>query len=151
MGNFNKYFHSIEISDFHKKNNLHGSINFVATLTAITLILYATTVLENIFLHILFFVVIGALQHRLSIFLHECLHFTLFKNRKLNIIVGKVSSYLIFLSWSYRKIHLNHHNYLGHDEDPDAENYIHYPSDFKFFFLRFHMKLVRISSNFAVF
>ena len=50
MGNFYKYFHGIEISDFHKKTNLHGFINFVATLTAITLILYATTVQENILL-----------------------------------------------------------------------------------------------------
>ena len=133
MGNFNKYFHSIEISDFHKKNNLHGFINFGATLTAITLVLYATTVLENIFLHILFFVVIGALQHRLSIFLHECLHFSLFKNKTLNINVGKVSAYLIFFNWGYRKIHLKHHMHLGLDDDPDAENYIHYPSGIKFF------------------
>ena len=133
MGNFYKHFHSIEISDFHKKTNLHGFINFVATLTAIALILYATTVLENILLHILFFIVIGALQHRLSIFLHECLHFSLFKNKTLNIFVGKVSAYLIFFNWGYRKIHLKHHMHLGQDDDPDAENYIHYPSGFKFF------------------
>ena len=88
MGNFYKYFHGIEISDFHKKTNLHGFINFVATLTAIILILYATTVQENILLKILFFIVIGALQHRLSIFLHECLHFSLFKNKTLNTLVG---------------------------------------------------------------
>ncbi|MDB3959073.1 fatty acid desaturase, partial [Opitutales bacterium] len=133
MGNFYKYFHGIEISDFHKKTNLHGFINFVATLTAIILILYATTVQENILLKILFFIVIGALQHRLSIFLHECLHFSLFKNKTLNTLVGKVSAYLIFFNWEYRKIHLKHHMHLGHDEDPDAENYIHYPSGIKFF------------------
>ena len=133
MENFNKHFHSIKISDFHKKTNLHGFINFVATLTAITLIFYATTVLENILLHILFFISIGALQHRLSIFLHECLHFSLFKNKTLNIIVGKISAYLIFFNWGYRKIHLRHHMHLGHDEDPDAKNYIYYPRGGNFF------------------
>ena len=133
MGNFNKHFHSIKISDFHKKNNLYGFINFIATLTVIALILYATKVLENSLLHILFFIVIGTLQHRLSIFLHECLHFSLFKNKTLNIFVGKVSAYLIFFNWGYRKIHLKHHMHLGQDDDPDAENYIYYPNGLKFF------------------
>jgi fatty acid desaturase len=133
MSNFYKHFHDIKISDFHNKTNSHGLINFFVTLTAIIFILYTAKSLENILSYSLFFIIIGALQHRLSIFLHECLHFSLFRNRILNIVVGKISAYLIFFKWEYRKIHLKHHMHLGHDNDPDAENYIHYPSGFKFF------------------
>ena len=133
MSNFHKHFNDLKLSDYHTKTNSHGIINFFVTISIIFLILCELRFHDDILLKILFFITIGGLQHRLSIFLHECLHFSLFKNKTLNTLVGKVSAYLIFFKWGYRKIHLKHHMHLGHHNDPDAENYIHYPSGLKFF------------------
>ena len=87
---------------------------------------------QSISLYFISFIVIGALQHRLSIFLHEALHFTLFRNEKLNRFVGSLSAYMIFFKWSYRKIHLKHHKHLGNVHDPDLINYVNYPSGWNF-------------------
>jgi fatty acid desaturase len=133
VNNFNKCFNNLKISEFHIKTNWHGIINYLFTISIIFFISFATIFIDNLIINILFFISIGALQHRLSIFLHECLHFSLFKNKNLNIFVGKISAYLIFFSWGYRKIHLKHHMHLGHDEDPVAKNYTYYPTGGKFF------------------
>ena len=146
MNDFHKYFKNTKLSDFHHKTNWHGMVNFCVTLSCIIIILYFLRTEENVFLFITTFIVIGALQHRLSIFLHECLHFSLFKSKFLNTSLGKISAYLIFFKWKYRKVHLMHHKHLGHENDPDLNNYIHYPTGFKFFLTDLFHNLLGIAA-----
>ena len=96
------------------------------------------TWMPNPILLVVAFFVIGALQHRISIVLHEAVHFLLFKNRKLNNVVGNLFlAYPIGFTLHYRKIHFAHHSDLGEDDDPDLVNYESYPNTAAFFFAMF--------------
>jgi fatty acid desaturase len=72
-------------------------------------------------------VLVGALQHHLSIVHHEANHFLLFRGRLWNEAVGALAGYAVGFTMAYRSIHLEHHRLLGQDGDPDAENYVRYP------------------------
>jgi fatty acid desaturase len=74
------------------------------------------------------FLLVGGLQHHLSIIQHESVHHLLFTNRLLNEFFGALSGALTGFTMSYRKTHLNHHNTLGGDDDPDLKNYVDYPA-----------------------
>ena len=140
----NNFFQEIdvELSEFNRRSNLLSGIFFVLTISLVIVLVLACSKTHNTLLYIVSFITIGALQHRLSIFLHEALHFTLFNNKQLNRFVGSLSAYMIFFKWSYRKIHLKHHKHLGDDHDPDLINYINYPSGLSFF-------LFDVFSNFS--
>lgn len=125
----------VDLSEFNKRSNLLSAIFFVFTISLIFFFVLACSKTHNIPLYIVSFIMIGALQHRLSIFLHEAIHFTLFDNKRLNRFVGSLSAYMIFFKWNYRKIHLKHHKHLGDDHDPDLINYVNYPSGLNFFLL----------------
>lgn len=87
---------------------------------------------------ILAFVLIGALQHRLSIILHEAVHYLLFRHRPMNNIVGNLLlAYPIGFTMHYRVIHFAHHADLGEDNDPDLVNYESFPNTAAFFFAMF--------------
>lgn len=75
--------------------------------------------------------IIGALQHALSIVLHEAVHGLLSPNRKVNELVGNIIGHTIGFSLAYRDIHLSHHAHLGEAPDPDLVNYEPFPSDTK--------------------
>jgi len=72
----------------------------------------------------LVFILNGILFHHLLIIQHETLHYSLFQRRSWNSVVCAITSYLIGLTPSYRKVHLAHHRHLGEAEkDPDLRNY----------------------------
>ena len=101
---------------------------------------------DNIYLDIVSFFLIGALQHRIYMIQHECTHYNLFQNKIPNIGIGSIFSYLIFFNWDYRNIHLNHHKSLGTDNDPDSHNYINYPAKTTFFLKDFLSHLLGFSA-----
>ena len=88
----------VDLGELNKRSNLLSAIFFVLTISLIFFLVLACSKTHNIPLYILSFIMIGALQHRLSIFLHEAIHFTLFNNNQLNRFVGSLSAYMIFLN-----------------------------------------------------
>ena len=144
----NNFFKEIdlELSEFNRRSDLLSGIFFVLTLSLVIILVLACSKTHNVFLYILSFITIGALQHRLSIFLHEAIHFTLFNSKQLNRFVGSLSAYMIFFKWSYRKIHLKHHKHLGGEHDPDLINYINYPSGLSFFIFDVFLNFSGISA-----
>ena len=75
----------------------------------------------NPLLYIITVIVIGSRLHGLGVLLHDCAHYRLFKNRKLNDIVGEVllAWPLLITMYGYRRNHFNHHRYLNTEQDPD--------------------------------
>lgn len=136
----------VDFSEFNRRTNFLSAIFFVFTVSFIFILILACSSNHNIVLFFVSFITIGALQHRLSIFLHEALHFTLFSNKQLNRFVGSLSANMVFFKWSYRKIHLKHHKHLGDDHDPDLINYVNYPSGLSFFLLDVVSNLSGISA-----
>lgn len=74
------------------------------------------------------FVLIGGLQHHLSIIHHESVHHLLFASRRWNELIGRVAAYPIGFTMAYRRQHFDHHNLLGTERDPDLPNYRAYPA-----------------------
>ena len=74
------------------------------------------------------FVLIGGLQHHLSIVHHEAVHHLLFASRWWNEVIGCVAAYSIGFTMAYRRQHFDHHKLLGTDRDPDLPNYRPYPA-----------------------
>ncbi len=65
--------------------------------------------------------IIGARIHALAILVHDAAHFRFLKNRKWSdIVTNCLISYHIYLPVEkYRHTHLEHHQHLNTDEDPD--------------------------------
>ncbi len=75
------------------------------------------------------FPLVAALQHAISILQHEAVHGLLFRNHRLNDVVGRfLLSYPIGFSLDYRLVHFAHHRHLGAEADPDLPNYRPFPA-----------------------
>jgi fatty acid desaturase len=79
-----------------------------------------------------FFFVMGWVQYRIYFLLHEACHFTLFPNTTANRVVGRVTSAMLFTSFStFTWLHMEHHRLWGTRDDPGAvDYYIHFRSRF---------------------
>lgn len=68
---------------------------------------------------------LGGRIHMLLIVAHDCCHYSLFRNRKLNRAVGELSCLLLGSSFrTYTRIHWAHHTALGEETDPQAVDYM---------------------------
>lgn len=82
--------------------------------------------IDNIYFTLLIVVLIAGRQHSLYILNHDASHYSLFKNKQLNKLVGTVLSNLVMFhhpeAWSFvqwRRVHVLHHKYLFKDLDPN--------------------------------
>lgn len=59
-------------------------------------------------------------QNAIFVVAHECFHGTLFRNRKVNAVIGAyVAAAPIVMPYSQsRRIHLDHHRHVGENDDP---------------------------------
>jgi len=76
----------------------------------------------NIPVYLLALITVGASQHQLAGAVHEAVHHTLFKNRKLNEIVSDwfCSFPILTSTYQFRLYHLAHHQFVNDPErDPD--------------------------------
>ena len=105
-------------------DNFHGPLAFFQDI-----LIVASMIALGVwfpFLLPLSLVVIGTRQRALDTLLHEAVHMTLARNRKLNHIIGSLSGWSVFHTfYDYQKSHVKeHHVYLGDKEkDPDTQNY----------------------------
>lgn len=118
-----------QLAELRVRGNLRPGLHVVAVFATIAAVLALFAWAPHPVAYIPCCLVIGALQHHLSIIQHEAVHFLLFTNRRANNLVGAAVAYLIFFTMEYRSIHLKHHRSLGHDDDPDLDNYVNYPND----------------------
>lgn len=118
-----------QLAELRARGNLRPALHVVAVSATIVAVLALFAWAPHPLIFIPCCLVIGALQHHLSIIQHEAVHFLLFTNRRANNLVGTAAAHLIFFTMEYRSIHLKHHRSLGHDDDPDLHNYVNYPND----------------------
>lgn len=112
-----------------KQNSYRPTLSLVRLYGAILLILWATWALGGGWWLVPAFILIGALQHGISILLHDAVHGLLFPNRYANEIIGALLlSYPIGFSFDYRPTHFSHHKHLGSPGDPDLVNYRDFPA-----------------------
>ncbi len=77
------------------------------------------------------FAATGFSQYAIVMAGHETWHWTLFRSRRLNILVGSwLCSYPVLMRyWEQRANHLEHHRKVGQHDDPDAYYYRWHLSD----------------------
>jgi fatty acid desaturase len=92
------------------------------------------------------FVLIGGLQHHLSIVHHEAVHHLLFASHRWNDVIGCLAAYPVGFTMAYRRQHFDHHNLLGTDRDPDLPNYRAYPATLSVLLLAIAKDLSGISA-----
>lgn len=130
MNRAKNYKFSSEITQkLHELNRLDNYHVFFALVQDWGMIALAIFVSEySFYLYPFSLIIIGSKQRALATILHESVHGTLAKNRKLNYIAGTyLSGYWILQDFfSYKQTHLElHHIYLGNKEkDPDFQYYI---------------------------
>lgn len=83
--------------------------------------IYLCIQFPSAWLYLLTVITVGARMHALAILMHDATHFRFLKNRKWNDFISNYFiMYPIFTSIEkYRKNHLQHHQHLNTEEDPD--------------------------------
>jgi len=134
----NQYLSKEEIKRLHRKSDLKGWwevisiwawIVFAFILVAITphitsnRIILALTILIALF-------ILGGKQLGCAIIMHDASHYSLFKSKKLNDLVGNIlGAYPIFNNIKqYRPYHFQHHLATGTMDDPDINLVKGYPA-----------------------
>lgn len=76
---------------------------------------------DEIFVRVLCWIIIGGTLHCFGAFVHDCSHLSVFRKPWLDRSVGFLCGLPVFFpSASYRATHLLHHKYLNTTKDPDA-------------------------------
>jgi len=94
---------------------------YLTWILILLLVAWASTA-PSVFLAFLLLPPLSLLQHRILTTLHEGAHFHLAKNRKTNdFFTNLLAGWFTLNSVQvYRKIHLEHHRFLGEEEDPES-------------------------------
>lgn len=118
-----------EINSFLVKSNYEGFKSIFITYFIIISTFLVIAYFPNPLTILLGIVLLGGRQHALGVLLHDCVHGTLFKSKKLNYFFGTWFCGLPLLAdfETYQKIHLQHHAKAGTHDDPDLSNYKNYP------------------------
>jgi fatty acid desaturase len=92
-------------------------------------------------------VVSAAALHGISLFTHEAVHGTLCRNRRWNAVLGAACAIPVLQNFSaYRVLHLEHHEHLGQEGDPD-----HYPNYTRWSWMVFLMNWGRLLVGYPVY
>ncbi len=118
-----------KLKPFLKRNNISGITHLSLHLGLILLSGILISISTNFFVKILIMIAHGSFIAFLYAGLHECIHKSAFKSKKLNEIVGYAIGFLLlrsFLNGRYR--HMAHHTFTQHPEkDPDK---VDFPSSY---------------------
>ncbi len=124
------YFTKEEIKGFHVKSDWKAVIEIFSVwfwiITAFAMVYFYS----NIFTIIIALWIIGGKQLGCAIIMHDTSHYSLFKTKKLNDIIGNwLGAYpMLHNVRQYRPYHLQHHIATGTDEDPDRNLTLGYPT-----------------------
>ena len=114
-----------KLKPFLKRNNINGLTHLSMHLALIIFSGILISISTNIFIKIILMIAHGSFIAFLYAGLHECIHKSAFKNKKLNEFVGYLIGFVLlrsFLNGRYR--HMAHHTYTQHPEkDPDKVDF----------------------------
>ncbi|PPR49548.1 MAG: hypothetical protein CFH15_01155 [Alphaproteobacteria bacterium MarineAlpha5_Bin5] len=122
-----------KLKPFLQRDNISGLTHLSIHLGLILFSGILISISSNIFIKILVMIAHGSFIAFLYAGLHECIHKSAFKNKKLNEFVGYFIGFVLmrsFLNGRYR--HMAHHTYTQHPEkDPDK---VDFPSSYLEYF-----------------
>ena len=86
---------------------------------AVFLLVFTAYFLDIWFIHVLVFILVGAQQHGLSLWLHEGAHGFFIRRKDINDLICHIflAAPLFITLDTYRRRHFKHHKYLGTPED----------------------------------
>ncbi|MEZ5004627.1 MAG: fatty acid desaturase family protein [Chitinophagales bacterium] len=125
-----EYLSKDEIHELMQKSDAKATWEIVKIWFWIILAFVMVGLWPNVVTVILALIIIGAKQLGCAIIMHDTSHYSLFKSRKLNDIIGNwFGAYpIIHNVEQYRPYHLQHHKATGTDDDPDLNLTKGYPT-----------------------
>ena len=118
-----------KLKPFLKRNNISGIVHLCLHMGLILFSGFLISISTNLFIKTLVMIAHGSFIAFLYAGLHECIHKSAFKNKKLNEFVGYFIGFVLlrsFLNGRYR--HMAHHTFTQHPEkDPDK---VDFPSSY---------------------
>jgi len=116
-----------QLKQYLKRDNISGLKHLFLHLSLIFIFGLFIYLSNSIYITIPLMFIQGTFIAFLYAGLHECIHKTAFKNRKLNEFIGYIIGFILlrsFLNGRYR--HIAHHTYTQHPEkDPDKVDFPH--------------------------
>jgi fatty acid desaturase len=122
-----------ELKKIMKRDNYHGLIHYFSHLSLILCFGILLAISAGTWWMPLFFIIQGTLIAFLFAPLHECIHSSVFKSRRLNNVVGHISGLIILRPFLYSKYrHMAHHTWTQKPgDDPDQ---VHFPKSYTEYF-----------------
>ena len=109
---------------FLRPDDAHGYRQMLATLAVFFGLVALARVASAYWLVGLLVFALGSASHRLFFPLHDCIHYTLFRAKTLNVLFGSLLAALLGTPFAaIRDQHLQHHRDFATPEDPGAEDY----------------------------
>ncbi|EED32329.1 fatty acid desaturase family protein [gamma proteobacterium NOR5-3] len=123
------YLSPEEIRSYTRRSDLMGAWLVLKSWLSIAAIFILVALWTNPLSVILAILLLGGRQLGLSILMHEAGHKTLFKNPRLNAMLGQwLAAYPVLGDCdAYGASHREHHRFAGTEQDPDLPNYRKYP------------------------
>lgn len=129
----NDYLSKEEIRELLTKSNFKAALEIADTWFWIIVAFSIAGIWPNPFTIVLSLFILGGKQLACAIIMHDTSHYSQFKSKKANEIVGNIfGGFPIFLDvLKYRPYHLSHHSHTGQDNDPDIDLTKGYPAGTK--------------------
>lgn len=143
----NQYLSKAEIKQFHEKSNVKAWLSIASVWFWIIFAFALVGFFPNLLTIIIALFIIGGKQLGCAIIMHDTSHYSLFKSKKLNDIVGNwLGAYPIFHNVEqYRPYHFQHHVATGTVEDPDLNLVKNYPTKILSLIRKFFRDLVGLT------
>ena len=128
-----EYFSKEEIQELLAKSNWRGAWEVIKVWSWIVGAMGLVVLWTNPLTVILALIIVGAKQLACAIIMHDASHYSLFKSRKLNDLLGNWFGAfpIIHNIRQYRPYHFRHHIATGTEEDPDINLTKAYPTSKK--------------------
>ena len=125
-----EYLNKDEVHELLKRSDLKGIYQLFSVWFWIVLAFALVALWPNVLTVILALIILGAKQLGCAIIMHDTSHYSMFKSRRMNDLIGNwFGAYpLVHNVQQYRPYHLRHHLATGTDEDPDINLAKGYPT-----------------------
>lgn len=145
--NVSKEFTKEEMTSLMERSDFKAAWEVLFTWGVILVAMGIAVVWTNPFTIALAWLLVGARQLALAILMHDLSHYSMFKSKRSNQLVGQwLCAYPMLLDLErYRTYHLRHHSHTGSDKDPDLYLVNMYPTTEKSLIRKFGRDLIGIT------
>jgi len=125
-----EHFNKEEIHQLLQKSDLKGVREIFKVWIWVIVVFVMVAIWTNVFTVLIALFLIGSKQLGCAIIMHDASHYSIFKSRKMNDLIGNwFGAYpIIHNVGQYRPYHLQHHMATGTDDDPDINLSKGYPT-----------------------